>query len=106
METITAAEIVFLEILPGQFLTACLAKTWIIVMSTVFKWSQCYKVPQVENQVAKMELRKLKYYMAGSCWRDSQGSHNSAKFPARRGGRFLNYPTMYNEICCKSDMQN
>lgn len=83
-------------------------------MSTDFKWSHdskvdCFtivNVPQVENEVAKMKLWKLNYYTASSCWRDSQGSHNSDNLPARRGGCFLNYPTMYNEICCKSYMQN
>lgn len=43
-------------------------------------------VPQVENQAAKTELLKLKYYSASCRLRDSQGSRNSDKLPARRGG--------------------
>lgn len=121
MNRFRSAETVFSELCPGQFLTVCLdkllAETWAVVTSIVIKWSQddswlFYRplprnVSQVENQAAKTELLKLKYYSASCRLRDSQGSRNSDKLPARRGGgRFLNYPSMYNEICCKSYMQN
>lgn len=43
-------------------------------------------VPQVESQVAKMELFKLNCYSASCRFRDSQGSHKSDKLPARHGG--------------------
>lgn len=53
-------------------------------------WLFCRPLPrnvsQVENQAAKTELLKLKYYSASCRLRDSQGSRNSDKLPARRGG--------------------